>query len=483
MKFDYISEADLNKMHAATCELLIDCGVRVRSERFIEAAKKVGLSVSQEEGTENHLVKFTQEQIDEGIKLAPKKFTMYGIDDSYEIHWGDGAAYSQTCVGMPFIRDIETGERRNTNIQDEADFIRVQDALSNIDVISCITAQGIPEHAANAIQTACMVKNTTKPLHICIASYKEVEQVANILYTVAGSKEKFLEKPFAYLQPSPVSPLEYGSGPGDATIGIVEQGLPIGIIPCPMMGATGPMTLIGSVVQHNAEMLAGVIIAELMHPGLPVVMSPRVTFMDMSTAMGLWAAPEMGLAAASSVALTRYYGIPCEPAGFSCAAKVADTQAAFEATYNALLLGLMETDVIGCAGALDNALIASYEKLIIDNEISSMVKRARRGETVNDDTMAVETIKKVMASGKRDFLSQKHTRQHLRTELWKPIMSDRSLYAKWEVEQLTFEQRAHAEAQKILAEHHPDHLTAEQVAKIDAIVEAAIAEDPKDQVH
>lgn len=250
-----------------------------------------------------------------------------------------------------------------------------------------------------------------------------------------------------------------------------------------MMGATGPMTLIGSVVQHNAEMLAGVVLAQLMKPGYPVVMSPRVTFMDMSTAMGLWAAPEMGLANACSVALTRYYGIPSEPGGYSCAAKIVDSQAGFEAAYNALMLALMESDMIGSAGSLDNALIASYEKLILDNEISSMVKRARRGEIVDDETLAVDVIKDVMASGDRDFLGHDHTLDHVHDELWRPIYSDRSLYDKWDEQRLSFEETATIEARRILAEHRPEYLSPEQIAAVDAVVEEALACDPSEQVH
>lgn len=227
MKFDYVSEEQVKQMHEATCELLIDCGVRVSSERFISAARDVGLEVEDDPSTGNYLVKFTREQIEKGIELTPKKWSLYGIDSKYEIKLGEGLAYSQTCVGTPFVRDIQTGKRRSTTLEDEVDWIRMQDYLSDIDVISCLTAQGIPTQAANALQTAIMVKNTTKPLMICIASYKEVEQVSKILYAVAGSKEKFLEKPFAYLEPSPISPLEYGSGPADATIGIIEEGLPL----------------------------------------------------------------------------------------------------------------------------------------------------------------------------------------------------------------------------------------------------------------
>lgn len=477
-QLSYITQEDVKAMHEASCELLIDCGVRVKSERFIQAASDHGLNVSMEPGTGNHLVKFTQKDIDTALSTVPHKFTLYGINNpDYQIKMGEGLGYAQSCVGTPFILDIDTGLRRNTTLDDEVDWIRAANALPDIDLISDLTAQGIPDAAAICIQASVMMKNTSKCLSICTATYKEVEQVEKLLYAVSGSREAYLEKPFAYLQPSSISPMEYGVGPADACVAIAERNLPFGIIPCPMLGATGPMTLIGSVVMHNAEMLAGVVLTQLIQPGLKTVMSPHVCSMDMQNTQGLYAAPEMGLAGAASVALTTFYGIPSQPAGYVGAAKLPDAQGSFESCYQGMMQALAGADVVGGAGSLDNALVASIEKLVLDNEISSMVKRAVRGEVVDRDTMAVDAVKEVMAKGKRDFLSLKHTRKHLRTELWKPQLSDRSLYANWlEEGKLTFEDRVKAEARRILAEPLPEILTDEQTAKVDAVVEQAIAE-------
>ena len=478
VQLKHVTDEDVKAMHEATCELLIDCGVRVQSERFIQAASDAGLHIGKDEKTGNTIVKFTQKDIDTALSTVPHEFTLYGINNpDYKIEMGAGKAYAQSCVGTPFFLDIETGRRRNTTLQDEIDWVRAANALSDIDLISDLTAQGIPDKAALAIQASIMVKNTSKVLSICTCTYKEVEQVEEILYAVSGSREAFLEKPFAYLQPSPISPMEYGLGPADAVIGIAERGLPLGIIPCPMMGATGPITVIGSVVMHNAEILAGVVLTQLMKPGLKTVMSPHVCSMDMVNTQGLYAAPEMGLAAAASMALTAFYGIPTQPAGYVGAAKVPDAQAAFESCYQGMLEGLSGASVVGGAGSLDNALTASIEKLVLDNEISSMVKRAVAGEVVDRDTMAVDAVKELFEKGKRDFLSSKHTRKHLRTELWKPILSDRSLYAQWEQDGApTFEDRVKAEAKRLLAEPLPEVLTPEQIARVDAVVEKAIKE-------
>jgi trimethylamine--corrinoid protein Co-methyltransferase len=323
-----------------------------------------------------------------------------------------------------------------------------------------------------------MLKNTTKPLRICIESAHETNFIIDVLAAAVGGREALREKPVAYLEISSVSPLSYAEGPGDGLLDVVEAGLPLGIIPCPMMGATGPMTLIGSVTMHNAEIVAGVVIAQLLNPGLPTIMSPRVTFMDMSSGLGLWAAPEMGLAAAASAQMALYYNIPSTVTGFSCASKVSDEQASFETFYNSFLPALVGVDVCGASGSLDNALISDYRKLIVDNEITSLIHRTLDGDVVNEDTLAVQVVDDVVKGGTGSFLANRHTMKHVRTELWKPILSDRSSYGTWEVDSTTFGERAQALAKKLLAEHQPTPLSPEALAKVEAVVQAATDATP-----
>lgn len=476
MRLHYCSEEDVKKMHEATLDLLEQTGIKSFSEPFVSFCKEVGLKVSDDISGKGSRIRFPREIVEKALKDAPNSFTMYGLDDKYQIKWGEKNAYNHTCVGTPFVIDPETGKRRNTSLTDLEDYIRLADALPNTDIISCLTAQGIPEHAANAVQVGAMVKNTTKPLRICIHDAKETEDVVNVLAAAVGSKEELVKKPIAYLEVSPISPMEYADDPADAILSIVDSGMPFGNIPCPMIGATGPMTVIGSVVMHNAEVLAGIIIAQLRKPGHPCIMSPRVTFMEMSTAMGLWAAPEMGLAAALSAELMRYYNMPCTVTGFSCASKISDAQAAFESMYNTLIPALVGVDVCGASGSLDNVLVASYEKLVIDNEIASLVQHAIKGYDVNDDTCAVNVVNDVvddpMYGG--NFLGHPHTLQHLRSELWKPYVTDRSIYETWAETRSTFTERAHNLVNQILANHHPQPISDEKVKAVDAVIEACI---------
>ena len=472
-KLEYVTNEELEQMHQATVDILTKTGIRTGSQRFMDACAGVGLRVEKLEKNKFATIYFTQDQIDQALSTAPSKFTIYGLDDTKQIRWGERKAYNCTCVGVPFVEDPITHESRNTTLKDLEDYIRIADALPHTDVLSCLTAQGIPEHAANAIQVGAMLRNTTKPLRICIESAHETKDVIAVLTAAAGSLKQLQQKPLAYLEVSPISPLDYSTNPAEAMLDIIESGLPLGIIPCPMMGATGPMTLIGSVVMHNAEMLAGVVITQLLKPGYPTIMSPRVTFMNLSTMLGLWAAPEMGIAAAASVQLINKYNIPTAPGGFSCAAKISDAQAGFEVMLNSLLPALVGVDVIGSSGSLDNALIASYTKLVLDDEVCSLTRKVMDGCIVDADTMAVDVVDEVV-NGPRNFLATEHTIDHMYTELWEPILTDRNSYDKWKETRKTYTDVANEKAMDLLLNHKVCPLTPERLAAVNAAVETAI---------
>lgn len=467
MLFDYLNEEQVKAIHESTLEILETIGIGTTSERFMKACSQVGLKV------ENNTVYFPRDLVEKAIQTAPSQFSLYGRDGSHEVKLGSGQVYAQTCIGSPFILDIETGKRRPVVYKDLEDFIRVCDGLEDIDIISAIFPKDVPEHAAVTAEVVAQVKNTSKPLHICIESDHEMKYIPEVLAAAVGGMDVLVEKPIAYLQVSPISPLDYAEGPANGLLDTVEAGLPLGIIPCPMLGATGPMTLIGSVTMHNAEMLAGVVVAQLLKPGHPCIMSPRVTYIDMRTAVGLWAAPEMGLAGACSHLMARYYGIPSEPTGFSCSAKVSDEQSGFERMFNALVPGLCGASILGTAGSIDNALIADYRTIVMDDEISSLVKRAVAGQKVDEDIMAVQAIREVV-NGERNFLGNEHTMRYLRSELWEPKLCERNTYEGWNVKHDTYHDKAMVKAKDLYENHKCVPLSDEFAAAVDAAYQRAV---------
>ncbi|ATW28141.1 trimethylamine methyltransferase family protein [Candidatus Formimonas warabiya] len=467
MRFDFFSDEELMQVHEATLKILGTIGIHTLSERFKKLLLENGCL---EEGDR---ILFPQTVIEKALKTVPAAFNIYDRNGRCALEMGKLKAYTHTCVGTPSIMDLDTGERRDCYLKDLAEFSRVTDALEFIDVISPVFPRDVPQDVIVTVETATMLRNTIKPMRICAESSHEMKSILGVLAAVAGGETAMREKPVAYIEVSSISPLEYGLHPAEALIDIVEAGMPLGIVPCPMMGSTGPMTLVGSVAQHNAEILAGVVASQMVKSGAPVVMSPRVTFMDMKSGVGLWAMPEMGLAAAASIQLSKYYHIPSTAVGYSGAAKIAGTQSGYEHLYNALLPALVGTDIIGAAGSLDNCLASCLIMLVIDNELASVVQRTIKGVTVSEDTLAVEVIRDVVNS-KGNFLTHKHTRKFLRAgELWVPPLGDRQTFEKWAAKGETLEDAAKRKAKEILATHQVEPLHDEVNKEIDRIISAA----------
>ncbi|WP_088227274.1 trimethylamine methyltransferase family protein [Desulfosporosinus sp. FKB] len=467
MRFDYYSEEQLLKVHEASLDLLKKVGISTSSERFRALLLDNGCI------EKSKRILFTQDVIDKGLKTVPAVFKLCGRNDLHQLEIGQKKAYCQTLVGAPSVIDLESGERRDALVKDLEDTTRLADALDNIDIISPLFPRDVPQEIILTIETATCLRSTSKPLSICVESSRELKFIKELLIATAGSEQALREKPIATLPVSPVSPLEYGFGPAEALLDIVEAGLPLGIEPCPQMGATGPMSMNGLVAMHNAEILAGVIAAQLYKPGCPLTMSSRATFMDMRTGLALWAMPEMGLMSAGLNQLGRYYNIPVAPGGYCGSSKIADAQSGYEHLYNALMEALAGSDIIGSAGSLDNALVECYTMLVMDDEISSVVKRTIREFDVNDDNLAVNVIAEIIEKND-NFLGHKHTRKYMRSgELWIPPLSKRQTFEQWAAQGQKIEDMAKDKAKNLLAVHQPAPLGEEVEKEFTTIIAAA----------
>ncbi|MGB9791586.1 MAG: trimethylamine methyltransferase family protein [Thermacetogeniaceae bacterium] len=468
MKFEYFNDVELEKMHEATVEILKRIGISTTSTRLKELLLDNGCKEKGER------IVFPEDVIDKALKTVPPKFNIYGRNGcDLVIEMGERKAYAEVVVGPPSIIDLDNCERRDVSIKDVGDFAKLADALENIHIVSPIFPRDVPQELIVTMETVAILRNTSKPQRICVESSHELPYIIEVLAAAAGGMDALRKRPIAYLEISTISPLNSAFHPAEALIDIVEAGLPLGIVPCPMMGGTGPITLAGCVAQHNAEILSSVIASQLLKPGAPVVMSPRVTFMDMKTGLGLWAMPEQGLAAAASAQLAKYYNIPSTVTGYSCAAKTADAQSGYEHLYNALLPALIGVDVLAAAGSLDNCLLSCYAMLVIDDELSSVIQRTLKGSEVNEDTLAIDVIEEVINT-KGTFLSHKHTRRHLHAgELWVPPIGDRSSYENWAIKKQKLEDKAREKAKELLATHEVVPLTPEADEEIDEILKRA----------
>jgi trimethylamine--corrinoid protein Co-methyltransferase len=273
---------------------------------------------------------------------------------------------------------------------------------------------------------------------------------------------------------SPVSPLIFPDDVAESMMETARSGVPLAPLPCPTAGATGPMSLAGALAQQNAEVLAAVVLAQLVHPGLPIVYCGRLAMMEPMSGLSVWGGVELGLVSAATVQLAHRYDLPVNVYGFSTNAHVLGLQNGYERALNAVIPALAGADELSGIGEMEAGVMSSYAQMVCDNEIAASVRRLRRGFAVDEDTLAVEVIADVM-DGTRNFLDQRHTVRHLRGgAVLFTRLAERRSWEEWDrTGRDGMAERAQAEAERLLSEHQVPPLTAAQERELDDILAAA----------
>jgi trimethylamine--corrinoid protein Co-methyltransferase len=220
--------------------------------------------------------------------------------------------------------------------------------------------------------------------------------------------------------------------------------------------------------------LATLVLAQLVRPGLPMIYCGRLAMMEPRTGLSVWGGVEMGMASAATVQVGHSYGLPVNVYGFSTNGHTLDVQDGFERALNAILPALAGADELSGIGEMEAGVMGSFAQMVADNEFASSVLRARKGFSADPDSLAVEGIAAAMAST-RNFLGQKHTMKYLKSgEIFLTKLAERSSWETWESGgRQGLAERAQTEAERILREHQVPPLEPAQEKELDALMGAA----------
>jgi len=239
--------------------------------------------------------------------------------------------------------------------------------------------------------------------------------------------------------------------------------------------ATGPATLAGTLALENAEILVGIVITQLLGPGCPVCYGGIPHIMDLRTMQISFGSPEQGLMAIAMAQMAQHYGLPSYINVGIGDSKLVDAQSGLERGTTLLMGALAGADTFGHMGIAGADQAASLEQLIVDNEMAAYVKRILRGFAINQETLALEAIKRVGIGG--NFLADEHTVAHFRQELWFPEGFDRRSWEAWWADGAkSMVNWARERKERILAHHRPAPLDPHLAHEIDKIVAVATKE-------
>lgn len=396
-----LGEQGVQQIHAASLRILSKVGVVLTHPGARDLLTAHGAQVRGDR------VLFPADLVEQCLAQCPPTVKAQGRDPARAIVLGDGSLHAHNVGGVPNILDAD-GRPRPATRQDNIQAARLLDALPNVSALTpFFTPQDVPAASMALWMYYDTVANTTKPVH------GPGVQTAREVHALAEMARIACPEGSVTIAVSPLSPLTFPDDVVAAMLEAARLGLPLGPLPCPILGATAPMSIAGGLAQQNAEVLASIVLAQLARPGLPIVYCGRLSAMDARTGLSVWGTPEIGLIGIGTVEIGHAYGLPVNVYGLCTDAHSPDIQSGYERMLNALLPTLAGADEISGIGEMQGGMVGSPAQMVIDNAILDSVKRARRGLEVSQDSLAVDVTARVMDSS-RNFLGQKHTVKYLR---------------------------------------------------------------------
>jgi trimethylamine--corrinoid protein Co-methyltransferase len=453
LKLEFLTRDQIESIHASSLKILEEVGVLIHENEFLKFLADDGINVD----FNSKRAKISPSIVKECIKKAPKQITLYAREPKHNINLGDGKIYTHPVGGAANVIDINSGKARPSTKKDVEDLTKMVDFLPNIHSHTMIVyPNDVPVYVRDLHAVEAVIRNTGKNFDATPFNDETYQFIIEMLLALVG-EEELRKRPIATCSISPTSLLQFSKDVTKIMARAVKYNLPIAILPCPLAGATSPITLAGTLVQQNAEMLAGIVMVQLLNPGNPVEYSPRCIPFSMSTGQACDGI-EAALMSVGCVQIAKYYGLPSDVYGLDTDSKVLDEQASFERAFNGILPALAGADALSGAGCVESGISVSYEQLVIDDEIFGMIFRAVRGIDFDEEKLAVDIIMKV-AKESTSFLQQRHTLKHFRNEYFLPKLVNRAPRSQWEKDGgKTIIEVAREKVKKILAEHEPPTL-------------------------
>ncbi len=461
-----LSEAEVVRIHERSLTVLEDTGIQVQHKAGLKTLEGAGATVDYA----TQKAKIPAELVARCLETVPSKFTLAACNPKKDcVIEPGGRPYSRNGGGSDYTLDLETGTFRPLLDDDMLDYFRLLDGLDYIDFVAPVYAHKLPVHVRDVLVMRALLDNTDKHIHMRAYTKETLKYLFRMAEIVAGGKAELKERPIVSLLESPISPLLFPEIIVDALWLCGEYGIPIELCCMPISGATGPITMAGSVLLFNTEFLGCVVISQLVHPGAPLEYAPRPMVMDMVTTVGLTGSISGAMMSAAGAQLAAYYNIPVSLHGPWTDSMTPDGQSVFERTYFAMMAALAGANVLAGSGMLQQGLTFSHIQLVIDDEINSTLLKVLRGFSVTEEHLGTDSIARIGPGG--NFLIDDHTLKFLREEHYISHLLFRETREVWEAGgSKSFQERARERARAIIKEHHPNPLPEDISRALDDLV-------------
>jgi len=413
LQLKVLTTEQVNIIYDKCLDFLSSKGVKVTHLQSLKILDKAGAQVD----FNNHQVRFPKDVIEAALRSAPQGFTLASSNGRNDVTLPhpDGFFYRLGNTGEPEYLEPGSDTTRDVTLADVAEWAQLVEALDDITLAAAPFPTDVPLEMADISALKSNLENTSKHFMVQPYSFGSLEYLIELGKVVAGSTEALKEKPIISMIICALSPFTFKDMDIEAIILSARHGVPMHIFALPLAGATSPVTIAGTVLQNGIEILAMLVMSQLIEPGAKVIGSPFAFGLDMATGRNLQASVEVMLIAAASVQFIKdAFHIPThyEPGADS---HIPDGHAMIEKSLSGLLVSRTGCDILGGAGQLDVIRVSSPVQLVIDNDLVSVFKRLNSEVKVDDDYLAWQDMLDIAPGS--TYLERLHTVQHCRQAL------------------------------------------------------------------
>ncbi len=420
------TQAELEQIHSASMRILKEVGVVFYNDEALNIFKDHGAKV------ERNTVFLEEKTVKNAIESAPSQFTVTARNPQHNIVIGGEQFVFAPGYGAPFMM-MTDGEHRKATMKDYSIFCKLVKTSKYLDANGFLMVEpsDVPTETAHLDMLFSNIVLCDKVFMGSPISREGACDALEMAGIVWGNKENVLNTPVMILLISALSPLQYTQEMCGALVEFARYGQPCVIAPLAMAGASGPIEIAGLLALQNAEILAGLTLAQLINPGMPVVYGSASSITDMRTGGLCVGAPEQAMILSATAQIAKFYDLPSRGGGGLADAHIPDMQAGIESALSLVTAARHGINfILHACGILNAYLAMSFEKFLIDEELCGMVKKLLTPIKITEDTIDFDMIKNVGIGG--EYLTQPKTAQLCRKAFFLPHLMCKDSYARWE---------------------------------------------------
>ena len=414
LKLELLTAEEVGNIHDKCLRHLSTKGVKVDHQEALRILDKAGARVD----FDNQQVRFPKDVIEEALRTVPRDFRLAGHSECYDLALPhpDGLFYVRNNSGAQSYVGLDGNAYRNVTLADVAEWSQLAETLDEINICAHPVPNDAPEETADIHAVKTVFENTGKHLFLQVYGFKSIQYLFELALVVAGSKEALKKRPIVSTGPCSVSPFVLKAMDVEQIIYSSRYGVPMFLCPLPSSGATSPVTMPGTILQCSIEILAMLVMSQMLQPGTPVIAMPVLLTLDMLTGRLLGSSIDAVLGTAGGVQFIKdAYHIPTFTWGLRTDSYIPDEQAMLDKINSGLISSLAGCDILTTAGGLSASIAMSPVQLIIDNKLAKVLKQVKAGLKVDDDTLAWKEILDTEPGG--HYLERAHTLKHCREAL------------------------------------------------------------------